>query len=176
VPVILPSELPENAFLRRYREGGSYADCYVSEVGGVVSQAAFVEAFYTTSLFKVERFLLTWLASRPSTDPEARELATGSRNSFAAWRVEDRDANQLLVTAGRTRSWLMASPINDCPLGVPATRLFFGSAVVARPGRKNGKPELGSLFHALLGFHKLYSRALLRAAVSRLQSPNAVAP
>ena len=178
MPVILPSEIPENTLLRRYREGGSYADCYVTEVGGAVSQAAFVQAFYTTALFKAERLLLKCLASRPSTDQEAKELAAGSRNAFAAWRVEDRDASQLLVSAGRTRSWFMVVPVNGNAAGASATRLFFGSAVIARPSREGGKPELGFVFHALLGFHKLYSRALLRAAVSRLRSSgrNVAAP
>src|SRR5262249_21100027 len=107
--------------------------------------------------------------SLPSTDREAEELAAGSRNSFAAWRVEARDAGQLLVSAGRTRSWLMAAPVG--PGSGVATRLFFGSAVVAPPRRRGGNAPPGFVFHALLGFHKLYSRALLRAAVSRLQSP-----
>jgi hypothetical protein len=169
-------EIPENAFLRRYRERGSYADCYVAEVEGAVSQAAFVHAFYTTTLFKVERLLLKWFASRPSTDQEAKEFAAGSKASFAAWRVEDRDAGQLLVSAGRTRSWFMASPVNGGAGDALVTRLFFGSAVLARPSRKSGKPELGLAFHALLGFHRLYSRALLQAAVSRLRAGrNAVA-
>ena len=63
----------------------------------------------------------------------------------------------------------MTSPVSASAASAAATRLFFGSAVVARPGGKSGKPELGLGFHALLGFHKLYSQALLRAAVSRLQ-------
>ena len=48
------------------------------------------------------------------------------------------------------------------------TRLYFGSAVVPRRSARAGKPSLGPLFSALLGFHKLYSRILLRAARSRL--------
>ncbi|NJN00825.1 MAG: hypothetical protein HC793_04460 [Aquincola sp.] len=48
------------------------------------------------------------------------------------------------------------------------TRLFFGSAVVPRVDAQSGRRRMGVVFHALLGFHKLYSRALLSAAVSRL--------
>ena len=120
-----------------------------------------MEAFYTTALLKGERALLA-LAGLPSSDDEARQLAEGTRDAFAAWRVEGREANQLLLRAGRTRSWLMAAPEN----GASATRLYFGSAVVGRPG-KEGKPELGFVFHALLGFHRIYSRALLHAASRR---------
>ena len=35
--------------------------------------------FYTGSLFKLERLLLAWIASRPSTDEQAKELACGIR-------------------------------------------------------------------------------------------------
>jgi hypothetical protein len=46
----------------------------------------------------------------------------------------------------------------------PATTLYFGSAVV--PQKPHG--PMGAGFRALLGFHHLYSRALLRSAVIRL--------
>jgi hypothetical protein len=50
----------------------------------------------------------------------------------------------------------------------PSTLLYFGSAVVPVRDMVSGQPRLGFLFKALLGFHKLYSRVLLRAARSRL--------
>jgi len=163
------SELPDSALLRKYRGGGAYADCYVTEVAGSVSQAAFVEAFYTTPLFRIERAILKWLAARPSTDIEAKQLATAASDSFAAWRVEGRSANQLLLVdyTGRTRSWLMVAPVGGHG-GGSRTRLYFGSAVVPIVNARNGTRELGFVFHALLTFHKLYSRALLLSARSRL--------
>lgn len=166
---IRPSELPASALLRRYQDGKSYADCYVTEVPGAVSHRAFVEAFYTTRLFKLERALLTWLASRPSTDTQAGELAEGRRESFAAWRVEGRDVDQLLMAdmTGHTRSWLMVAPVGG---DSARTRLYFGSAVVARTDAATGRHRIGFAFRALLGFHKLYSRLLLSAARSRLLS------
>jgi hypothetical protein len=46
--------------------------------------------------------------------------------------------------------------------------LYFGSAVI--PVRtKSGETALGFPYGALLGFHKLYSRILLRAARLRLE-------
>jgi hypothetical protein len=48
------------------------------------------------------------------------------------------------------------------------TRLYFGSAVVPVHSLKRGRTSLGPVFTALLGFHKLYSRVLLRAAERRL--------
>jgi len=161
-------ELPEGALLIRYSGSGGYADCYAAEVAQTVSHAEFVEAFYTSAVFKLERFVLGLLASRPSTDAQAKQLAQGEVSSFAAWSVEGRAPNQLLLCdyAGRTRSWLMV-----CPAGsgeAASTQLFFGSAVVPVRSKVTGRGNLGWVFRALLGFHKLYSRVLLGAARSRL--------
>lgn len=166
--------IPESAFLARYVGAEGYADCYFVELERTVSQAEFVEAFYTTFVFRLERFILKWLVDRPSTDADVRNLALGASTSFAAWTVEDRGPNQLLLAdfMGRTRSWLMAVPI-ERGAGHPATRLYFGSAVVPRLNKKTGKKELGSTHSALLGFHKMYSRVLLRAASNRLQNGRA---
>ena len=164
---VQPCEVPSSSLLNKYKDGHAFTDCYCIEVDGAVPLAIFVEAFYTTSLFKLERFLLTWLARRPSSDEQARALAAGEADTFAAWHVEDRRDNQLLVSAGRTRSWLMVESLANTE-ALPATRLYFGSAVVAKPNAPGANPELGFVFHALLGFHKLYSKALLRAAAARL--------
>ena len=164
---ICSCKLPANALLNRYAGSGGYADCYVAEIARTVSHSEFVEAFYTTAVFKLERLILSLLVSRPSTDLQARQLAQGEINTFAAWSVEDRVPDQVLLCdyQGRTRSWLMiaASEDNDSP----HTRLFFGSAIVpARSAADRGR--LGIVFKLLLGFHKLYSRLLLRAARLRL--------
>ena len=81
---IVVCELPANSLLRSYAEEGGYADCFRIDVAGVVAQAAYVEAFYASWLFKIEWALLRWFAGRPSTDEDARRLATGERSSFAA--------------------------------------------------------------------------------------------
>lgn len=155
--------------LRNYREAGAYTDCYAIDVARTVSQADYVEAFYTTWVFKLERLLLAWFVSRPSTDSQAKALASGERESFAAWDVEVRTTSQLLMCDlnGRTRSWLMSGAI---PAGATMdTRLYFGSAVVPVVDPRSGKRALGLIYRVLLGFHKLYSRILLRAAVTRLR-------
>ena len=167
MPSIHRCELPQGALLRKYQREGAYADCYVTEVARRVSHAEYVEAFYTTTLFKVERLLLSWLVAKPSTDVQASQLAAGTLNTFAAWSVEARSTNQLLMSdfQGRTRSWLMVTSSDDS--AAKDTRLYFGSAVV--PGvSKSGARTLGPVFRALLGFHKLYSQALLFAAEARL--------
>ena len=171
MPQIQPHPLPSHALLAKYANEGAYTDCFVTEVARTVSHAELVEAFYTGGLFKLERFLLRMFISKPSTDLQARQLAAGELNEFAAWRVEARAADQLLLCAidGRTRSWLMVSAAE-----VPGrTRLYFGSAVLPKAMPVNssnatGKPSLGFVFKALLGFHNWYSRALLSAAATRL--------
>jgi hypothetical protein len=166
MPSVQACELPDKALLLTYLNGGAYADCYVTEIASPVSHAEYVEAFYTTAVFKLERMLLSWLVGRPSTDAQARELATGKLTSFAAWSIEAREVNQVLLSdfQGRTRSWLMSARASNNK----TTRLFFGSAVVPILDRRSGETRMGPAFRALLGFHKLYSRVLLRAAVTRL--------
>lgn len=155
------SPSPENAHLHKYTSmPGAYTDSYLTEIPIQVSFSDYVFAFYTTPLFKVERLILKLLVRKPSTDKDARELADGVRAQFAAWTVEARSEDQILMCdfAGSTRSWLMTVPTEN------GTRLYFGSAVVPHRISKNGKPSLGFFFTALLGFHKIYSVLLLYSA------------
>lgn len=160
--------LPDGALLGRYRREGAFTDCYAVDVAGAVSHGRYVTAFYTTPVFKLERLILTWALSRPSSDSQAEQLAAGTIDSFAAWRVESRAENQLLLAdlRGRTRSWLMVAPV--ATRLSTGTRLYFGSAVIPVAGSGPAKPTLGVAFQALLGFHKIYSQLLLHAAKSRL--------
>jgi len=166
--VIKACELPDTALLRKYLGMGAFCDCYAAEIALPVSHAEFVEAFYTTWVFKLERTLLALFVSRPSSDAQAQALARGESDKFAAWHVEGRTTDQLLLCdfQGRTRSWLMSA--TDVGNVSPATRLYFGSAVVPVDDPRSGRKSLGLVFRALLGFHKLYSRVLLRAALLRL--------
>ena len=98
--------------------------------------------------------------SKPSTDVEAHQLADGTADKFAAWTVESRSDNELLLCdfIRRTRSWLMVK--NDGA----RTQLYFGSAIVP----KTGETSLKLGFRALLGFHQIYSVLLLASAKSKL--------
>lgn len=153
------SALPANALLRRYAGQGCYTDCFTTVVPRDAMHAEYVEAFFTTPVFRLERLVLV-LIRRPSTDAHAAALARGERDSFAAWDVEARAPEQVLLRDlyGSTRAWLMTAP------DARGTRLYFGSAVVKRDraGRMPGN------FSLLLGFHVLYSRILLGAAARRL--------
>lgn len=155
------AELPRDSFLYACRERGAFADCYSAVVPGAVTLERYVRAFYTSPLFKLERFVLTWAVRKPSTDADAAAIASGAATQFEAWTMEQRNHDQLLIRdyLGRTRSWFMVAPDAD------GTRLYFGSAVV--PDR-NGR--MGAGFSALLWFHRAYLVALLRAAQARVSS------
>jgi hypothetical protein len=159
-------KLPKGALLEKYRLDGAYTDCYFVDLPKLVRHAEYVEAFYTTAVFKIERQILALVARRPSSDCEARLLARGEVDRFAAWTVEARTQNQLLLCdfLGRTRSWLMSVGLD----GGDATRLYFGSAVVPKRNPTTGQVSFGAAFYALGGFHRAYSRVLLGSACSRI--------
>ncbi|WP_395644795.1 hypothetical protein [Terricaulis sp.] len=162
MPSIMRCDLPADALLRAYVDKGAYTDCFAVDSAARVSFADYVEAFYTSVPFKLERVVLAALVAKPSSDGDAQRLARGETERFAAWSVEARAADQVLMCdyQKRTRSWLMAAPIEG-----GGTRLYFGSAVVPAGG---GGGRLGFPFDALLGFHQLYSRVLLGAARERV--------
>ncbi len=161
----MPAEVPvkPNSFLGAYANRGAFTDCYAVEVHRAVQLAELIEAFYTTRLFKLERCLLARILKIQSADAEATELAKGTRSHFSAWKVEQRSESEILLDAGQTRSWLSVTPSSS---GRAATTLLFGSAVVSV--RPDGK--FGIAFHALLGFHRAYSKLLLGAAAKRLKA------
>lgn len=168
MPNVQPCEVPTHSLLRKYKVGAGFADCYCIKVKGRVTQEAYIAAFYTSALFKLERTLLKYLASKPASGADVKRLAAGQATTFSAWQVEAQTASELLLAdyTGRTRSWLMVEPTDAMSM---ATRLYFGSAVVPRAVAGARKPSMGWVFHALLGFHRLYSRLLLRAASRRVR-------
>lgn len=175
-----PVPVPEGSSLQAYVHRGAFADCYATTLSGTVTLPELVEAFYTTRLFKVERWLFAKALGLQATDEQARQLACGSRDRFSAWRVEHRSTTEILLDAGQTRSWLSVQPQPHAPPAQPralahaqspalplvqaSTTLLFGSAVV--PMRPGGR--FGWAFHALLGFHQVYSRLLLASAARRV--------
>lgn len=153
--------LPEGALLRRYDTPGGYVDCYAAEIGSVVSLPELIAAFYDSPAFRPERWLIGAALGKRAGSADVARLAAGEIRAFSAWTVEHRAADQLLLRdfRRRTRSWLMVEPRGA------GTSLRFGSAVV--PARR----WLDRMIvRALMGFHRAYSRVLLRAAVRRLQA------
>lgn len=164
MPRVESCTLPAEALLNSYVEIGAYTDCFRCVVDRRLSHAEFVQDFYTTGLFKLERLILKYVMSLPATDVEAIQVANGSIDRFSAWRVEQRSENQLLMcdVHGRTRSWFMTEPGSGDQAS--KTTLYFGSAVTQKTNPENGDSSMGAGFNLLLGFHKLYSRALLYSA------------
>lgn len=171
--------IPDNALHAYYAASGGHADCYAAVIPrrardkrGGVSLADFVLAFYTSPLFRLERWILALVLGKTSTDAEAKAVAVGEapfdrpgakgRDTarFAAWTVEARSESQLVMCdyQGRTRSWFMVQP------GEP-TRVYFGTAIAA--GRGGRTPFA---FRLLMPVHRLYSRALLWSAVRGLRA------
>jgi len=168
---ITRESVPDDALLRTFRGGahperwGRYADCFAVCVDRNVTLAQFVFAFYTSPLFVIERWLLRLLINAPSNRDDARAIADGTSDEFAAWYVGQRTATQLLMCDRyeRTRSWFRVEPESG-----GGTRLQFGSAVAARRGERGHVPRRAGAFNLLLAFHVAYSRALLRAAKANL--------
>ena len=150
--------LPDGALLLEFVDLGEYTDCIVD-----VTFSEYVESFYTTSLFKAERLVLKWLISLPSTDEEARQVSRNEIHAFAAWKEHSRSVNQLVMMDFRqqTCSWFMLAPQES------GNRLYFGSAVMRNQETSSGR-KMKWTYRCLLGFHRLYSRALLQAAVRQL--------
>jgi hypothetical protein len=161
--------VPADALLKTYPGGrhperwGHYGDCFSVTVDADVTLEGFVFAFYTSWVFKKERFILRLLGA-PSSDTQARGVAQGTRTEFAVWRVGERNASQLLMCDRYefTRSWFRVEPLDG-----GQTRLQFGTGVAAMPAGNAGVLTMSRGFRLLSSFHVHYSKVLLRAAAVR---------
>ncbi len=166
--------VPRWALLKTYRAPNNaaawdaYQDCFRAPIGRPVTLTEWLAAFYTAPVFRVERWILAALVRMPSTDAEARELASGRRDRFAAWRVVARSDTQLLLEdfKGRTRSWLAVLPLDA---GQGGTLLYFGSGIRTVRDPRNGESKMTWGFRALSGFHIRYSEILLATGRRRLE-------
>ncbi len=152
-------DLPADA-LHAYHldEPVTYTDCFACDIPQEVDLTSYIEAFYTTAIFRAERFVLRHLARSKTTDADVEALARGHAQHLAVWKVEARTSDQIVMDAGRTKSWLHVAPLES------GTRLYFGSVVVPEPAKGLRPARLGPVFDTLLVPHKLYSRLLLGAA------------
>ena len=166
MPHVISTKLPGTAFLNTYEQSkGVYTDCFQTELPKGVSLESFINAFFNTWLFRLERLILSIAAKKPATDGDIARLADGTSDTMSAWQVERRDDDQILLEVPKTpiRTWLMREGEGE------TTQLYFGSAILPHATDRNGNPKMPFLFHALLGFHKLYARALLFSAKRALR-------
>ena len=162
--IIQQAELPQDALLQKYHLLNAFTDCYTTTIESSVDFNSYVSAFYSTKLFRMERFILKWVVNKPSSDQQLKNLVNDSSNEFAAWTVEARDEDQILMCdfQSRTRSWLKIEPLSD------GTRLYFGSAVTSIRKDDRGNYKKDKIFSLLSIFHHWYSKALLKSAAKSL--------
>ena len=96
MPAILPKPLPESSLLARHRGAECYRDAFCARVPGEVSLAAFIAAFYASGAFWPERMALH-LIGRGADRADIAALAEGKAQRFAAWSVEARKGDQILL-------------------------------------------------------------------------------
>ena len=104
---------------------GYYTDCYGIELGHAITLPEFINAFYTTPLFRLERLILALTPKGRMKDADVTALSSGESDNMSVWKVEGRRDSEILLSAGRTKSWLMVVPSPNGSL------LFFGSVVVS---------------------------------------------
>lgn len=168
MPNVNTDRPPINALTGKYARSGAFVDCFYIDIPREVTLDHFMQAFYNTALFKLELSLLSVWVKGPSSNNNIVHLAPDQFHSFSIWTLEAKEDNQILLCdhSGRTRSWLMVKPVTSVGPS-PMTRLYFGSVVVPQR-KKHGRKSFGMLFHLLSGFHRLYSRALLKSAFNKL--------
>lgn len=149
--------LPPNALLQSKRAAGAFTDCYMLRIERSVTLADSIAAFFTTPVFRLERWIIARVLGKASTDAEARALADGQSDRFLVWVTEARSELQILLGVGRTATWLKVEPAGA------ATVLYLGSAIEQPESARRGWRH-----RALLRFHDVYSRLLLWATALRL--------
>ena len=164
---IIQETIPCDALAVKYINDGAFADCYCINIGNKISLKRFINTFYTTKLFKIERTVLSMITTKLTADKDAIKLSLGETESYSIWTVESRTSNQILLRdiTGRTRSWLMVKHIGSTEM---TTRLYFGSVVIPKYVSENGQVKFGTIFNVISGFHKVYSKLLLHAAYKKL--------
>ncbi|MEL7396055.1 MAG: hypothetical protein AAFN44_06750 [Pseudomonadota bacterium] len=154
---------PDDSFLHALAcQTGAYADCFEATVACDIPQSdafqRFVFAFFDSPVFRVERAILRLAGKAPKDRSDPKALALGETDAFAAWRVERRADNEILLVVLNTpiRTWLSLQKEGS------VARLRFGSAILPQ----EGKDIPHWAFRVTLPAHVVYSRLLLRAAVS----------
>ncbi|MEM1237990.1 MAG: hypothetical protein AAGI10_13555 [Pseudomonadota bacterium] len=99
----------------------------------------------------MERKILAAFFKAPSSDRQILALAEGTGDRLAAWHVEARENDEILLAVGDgpIRTWL----------SVRDGTLWFGSVVLAGT---DGRQSFA--IRAAMPFHALYSRILLASA------------
>ncbi len=65
VALIRREPIPDRALHAHYARQSAYLDCYATDIDRAVTFEEFIVAFYSTWLFKLERWILAWSVGRP---------------------------------------------------------------------------------------------------------------
>ncbi len=158
-----PIAPPPDAALTAYQaREGCHTDCFFIDVPGTLTLQTYIELFFDTWLFRLERRILALTGFGPAGLPEIQALASGQTETFAAWTVEIRTPTQILMNVAKSpiRTWLQVEPT---PTGA---RLYFGSAVLPNP-KSN---RINRLTTALTPLHLIYAKSLLGAAARKYKA------
>lgn len=151
---------PADSLIQPYRDADEYTDCFTCSVATAVTLPAYIKAFYGSRVFWTERQGLKLLLGKPGSREDIAALSEGSADTFSAWTVEAREADQILLKdfQGNTLSWLRVTPVEG------GSALYLGTVIIKKAVSKDGEKQLKPGFSALMGFHNAYSKALLKAA------------
>ncbi|MEL6648775.1 MAG: hypothetical protein AAFQ05_13995 [Pseudomonadota bacterium] len=160
---VVAALLPQDSLLHACAtRPGSYTDCFEAAVptDGTPDRAfeRFVFLFFDSWLFRVERMILRFAGKAPKAGTDPIALARGEVAHFAAWTVDARRAQELLMSVHHTpiRTWLSVAKDGD------QMRLRFGTALLAQ--ETSGRVHWG--FRATIRAHRLYAKLLLKAAAA----------
>lgn len=161
---VTPCPVPDTSLLaHQAADPDHYADCYSVNLPCEADLSAYLTAFFSLPIMRLERLIIAAMGT-PSRAQDVAALASGASDQLAIWKVEQRTEDQIVmrVSGGRIRTWLMRENTND------GTRLYFGSSVepIEKP---DGTVTLGPSIKTLEGFHRLYSRILIAGAARRLK-------
>lgn len=159
--------LPTDAFLHEVSSGPEiYADCFYADLSRTVTLPQYIRAFFDSAVFRMERVILTYFLSSPSSKADVQALACGTGTRLAAWQVTKRGETQILLSipSGPVRTWLM---VQDLGADAPRSRIYFGTALVPKTD-ESGAPQLSASYRHFTGLHRFYSKLLLSQALHRL--------
>lgn len=157
-------ELPKATLIANQAELGFFTDCFCTEIFGQFELSDYITAFYTSPIFRIERFLLRLAPKGRSTDQDVAALAAGQAKQLAIWTEEFRRSDEVLMNAGKTKSWLHLKSTDQ------GSTLYFGTVVLPeKPKNADESPRMGKGFELFMGLHRLYSRVLLRSAARNLR-------
>lgn len=122
---VIATTLPKSACLNDYEHhAGVYTDCFQTELPKGGTLESYINAFFNTWLFRIERMILSTAAKKPVSDEDIARLAQGTSNTMSAWQVERRDADQILLEVPQPpiRTWLMRSGEGEKTSSISAAR------------------------------------------------------